>query len=194
MECPVCLEAKPVGVATVVAPWACTHATCAGCCYELVARQAVGATCPLCRAALAAPYRTTFTSADKFVLIAADGSALRGDHVSRTVVAAIAPTDGRRAWLNMDGVCMAMRTDEDHHMLYMASGILTDMFVELFETVPRFAGPRSDASLDGDRQGRADRRDLTRTLGGFITHDQSENILEFLRTAAWPVRLVFEDE
>ena len=88
----------------------------------------------------------------------------------------------------MDGVCIALRTDEDNHMLYMASGLLTDMFVELFETVPRFAGPRDN------RQDRADRRNLVRTLSGFITHDESENIREFLRTAAWPVRLVFEDE
>ena len=123
MECPVCLEEKPAGVA----PWSCTHTTCAACCYEIVARRESAADCPLCRAALFLGDTTTYANADKFVMIAADGNALRVDHAARTVVAATAPNAGLREWLDMDGLCVAIRTDRDSRMRYMVSGTLADL-------------------------------------------------------------------
>ena len=69
-------------------------------------------------------------------MIAADGNVLWADHAARTVVATVAPTAGLREWLNMDGLCVAMRTDQDNHMRYafstkmlsaIARGTLSDL-------------------------------------------------------------------
>lgn len=170
-------------------PWQCAHGVCDGCCYNIFVRNPSG-TCPLCRSPTAHFYATTFTGVDGFVMVSDCGAALRGTHAAERVVSDTMPPTNRSAWLNA-GACLAVRMDSDGHLLYTAIGTATDTFMELFAAVPRFSGTTDGPNA---RQGRVDRRNLTRLLTGFMTHDENENVLEFLRTAAFPVRLTFDDE
>lgn len=144
----------------------------------------------MCREPTQHLYATTYTGAAGFVMISDCGVALRGTNETEAIVADVMPLTGRSAWLNM-GVCLAMRMDAEGQLLYTALGDATDTYMELFAAVPRFSG-----AVDGPnaRQCRADRRELVRNLTGFTTCDGNENAIEFLRTAAFPVRLTPDDE